>query len=380
MTVKILDLFSGIGGLSLAVHDTVPNSRTVGFCDIDSKAKSVIMSQQRAGKLDKCDFWDDVTKLKASGLPKVDMITAGFPCTDLSSMGKMHGLFGNRSILIKEVFRLLAETKASYVFLENVPRILKDSNYPYVFNTLHKLGFDCAWGRVSVSSLPGGIHVRTRWFLLGQKRSATPLTTTDASKQLLNLLKQKTELTVPYDYKRAVFQSFLLGNTVVPAQAQRALIILNDMLNGKGGDSVKKIYSELNKNNRTLVKNGIFYEFPKDDVLVKTNKQEFIVIPPKPSSKSRSVLEQLKKPFSSLMVPTPRTGTNTSISVPSMTSRSIRDLGSFMLRTTLFRESCKNKDTRQMISEEFLCRIMGYPKHWLRQGYISWLKFQKTLS
>ena len=379
MTINVLDLFSGIGGMSLAVHEAIPRSKTVGFCDKDPRAKAVVQAQQRLGGLHARDFHDDVTTLRGKSLPKIHMVTAGFPCTDISVLGHREGLLGgSRSVLIKEVFRLVRETKAPYIFLENVSVILKDQNYAYIPKAMKKLGYDCAWGLFTVSSLPGALHVRKRWFLLGKLPDAPPLKIERDGNALIRHLKQKTRLTRPRDSRLASFQSFLLGNTVVPAQAHLALVRLYDMLSSATAAALKR-YDELDLKQDAAMIDGKFYEYPgarKNREGKKSKERNFTVIPPAPIPDSKAKLRILTQPFTSVYLPTPRTNTNTSLSNPTMTKRTATDLGSMLMSTTLFRSTFKHKDDRRMlmISDEFLCKMMGYPKHWLKAGYKDYIE------
>ena len=63
----------------------------------------------------------DVTKLKGSDLPKIDLLIGGSPCQDFSRANKTKkGLDGDKSGLFWEYVRLLKETKPTYFLLENV--------------------------------------------------------------------------------------------------------------------------------------------------------------------------------------------------------------------------------------------------------------------
>jgi len=73
----------------------------------------------------------DITKIKASDLPKIDLILAGSPCQDLSvASNKREGLNGKKSSLFFEFLRLLKEIKPKYFLLENV--IMEKSQYQII--------------------------------------------------------------------------------------------------------------------------------------------------------------------------------------------------------------------------------------------------------
>jgi DNA (cytosine-5)-methyltransferase 1 len=156
-----LDLFSGIGGISLALSPWV---RTVAYCEIDRYAQAVLLSRMRAGQLDYAPIWNDVSTLSALHLPGVDIISGGFPCQDISVAGAGRGLDGKRSGLVFEVFRLIEETSPLFVFLENVPAI-RTRGGERVVKELARLGYDCRWDCLSAEDV-GAPHRRNRWWLL----------------------------------------------------------------------------------------------------------------------------------------------------------------------------------------------------------------------
>ena len=73
-----LDLFSGIGGNTLALRDYI---KTIAYCEFERHAQGVLLSRMRAGDIEPAPIWDDVTTLgKAQlGCP-IDIVLGGFPC------------------------------------------------------------------------------------------------------------------------------------------------------------------------------------------------------------------------------------------------------------------------------------------------------------
>lgn len=156
-----LDLFSGIGGISLALSDWV---RPVAYCEIDRYARGVLLSRMSDGLLCKAPIWDDVRTLTGKMLPKINLVYGGFPCQDISTAGLGAGLEGKRSGLFFEIIRLVEETNPAWVFLENVPAI-RTRGLKQVVRAFTDLGYDCRWTCVSAAEL-GAPHLRKRWFLL----------------------------------------------------------------------------------------------------------------------------------------------------------------------------------------------------------------------
>jgi DNA (cytosine-5)-methyltransferase 1 len=159
--VNGLDLFSGIGGISLALEPWV---RTVAYCEQNRHAQSVLLSRMREGLLDRAPIWDDVRTLRGDMLPRIDIIFGGFPCQDISVAGRGAGLSGERSGLFFEIVRLIDECQPAFVFLENVPAI-KTRGLNTVASTLADRGFNLAWTVLSAAEV-GAPHLRKRWFCL----------------------------------------------------------------------------------------------------------------------------------------------------------------------------------------------------------------------
>ena len=186
-----LCLFSGVGGKSLALQGIV---KTVGYCEIDPYCQKVLQKQMQRGKLQKAKIFTDVRKLSIKDLSsQVDIIYGGFPCQDISSMGLQKGLEGERSGLVKEVFRLTKECKPTYVFLENVSAII-DNGLEEILREFTKLGYDCRWKVISASMF-GAPHERKRFFILCErqdirtqvtKRSDTKVSETTGDRRLHN--------------------------------------------------------------------------------------------------------------------------------------------------------------------------------------------------
>ena len=157
-----LDLFSGIGGISLALSPWV---ETVAYCEIEPYAQAVLLERMQAGDLDIAPIWDDVRTLNRAVLDaEIDIIFGGFPCQDISVAGDGAGMDGKRSGLFFEVARLISEYRPRFVFLENVPAICSRGGVE-VIETLASLRYDARWGVLSAFDV-GAPHLRERWWCL----------------------------------------------------------------------------------------------------------------------------------------------------------------------------------------------------------------------
>ena len=156
-----LDLFSGIGGITIALEDWC---EPAAYCEIEKFPQQVLLSRMSEGQLPAAPIFTDVTKLKGKMLPKIDIICGGFPCQDISSAGLGKGMAGERSSLFYQIMRLAGELSPRFIFLENVAAI-KSRGLPEVGSVLSKAGYDCRWLMVKASEL-GAKHSRERWFCL----------------------------------------------------------------------------------------------------------------------------------------------------------------------------------------------------------------------
>lgn len=175
--MKFIDFFAGIGGfrrgLELAGH------KCVGFCEWDKYAtasytsmhlltekqreylskltlkkrqKEILKEEYRNGEW----YSNDIRAVDARSLPDADCWTFGAPCQDFSVAGKRAGLDGDRSSLIREIFRLLEEQKEEsrpeWLIYENVKGMLSSNrglDYLSILSEMDRLGYDIEWQNIN---------------------------------------------------------------------------------------------------------------------------------------------------------------------------------------------------------------------------------------
>ena len=159
--MRVLDLFSGIGGFSLGLERA--GMQTVAFCEIEPFCRRVL-----AKHWPEVPIYDDVRTLTAARLAAdgivFDLICGGFPCQDLSVAGKGAGLSGERSGLWFQFQRLIEETSPGWVIVENVPA-LRTRGLDQVLGGLFALGYDAEWRNISAAGV-GARHLRNRLWLV----------------------------------------------------------------------------------------------------------------------------------------------------------------------------------------------------------------------
>lgn len=138
--LRVLDLFSGIGGFSLGLERT-GYFKAVAFCEIDEDAKKVLKKHWPSTPI-----FNDVKKIVGEAIKdNVDVICGGFPCQDISIANiKGKGLDGERSGLWSEYCRLIQEIQPRWAIIENVPN-LRNKGLNQVLADLDAIGYDCEW-------------------------------------------------------------------------------------------------------------------------------------------------------------------------------------------------------------------------------------------
>ena len=165
--MKAISLFSGIGGFELAMQRA--GIEVIGSCEIDKKARQLLQA-----RFPLSNHYENVTELSGEQLKKDGfdgangIITAGFPCQDLSVAGLRKGLAGKRSGLFWEIIRIIDETHPKFVILENVPGLLSSQqgrDMGIVITALVDRGYGVCW-RVLDSQNFGVPQRRRRVFIV----------------------------------------------------------------------------------------------------------------------------------------------------------------------------------------------------------------------
>ena len=167
--LRVMDLFSGIGGFSLGLKKA-GGFRTVAYCEIDPYCQKVLQARMSDGSLDTAPICSDITKL--DGRPwggAVDCITGGFPCQDISVAGKGGGIDGEASGLWREFARLIGEIRPLFALVENSAALL-GRGLERVLGDLAEIGYDAQWRCLEVLHF-GLPHLRNRIYLLAYPMS-----------------------------------------------------------------------------------------------------------------------------------------------------------------------------------------------------------------
>jgi DNA (cytosine-5)-methyltransferase 1 len=159
-------LFAGVGGIELGLHHAGHN--TALLCEIEPGARAVLRS-----RFPDVPLAGDIRQL--AELPEVDVLSAGFPCQDLSQAGQTAGIEGKNSGLVQQVFRLVERQPVKWLLLENVPFMLQldgGLGMSYLVGELDRLNYSWAYRVVDARSF--GVPQRRMRVILVASRSEDP--------------------------------------------------------------------------------------------------------------------------------------------------------------------------------------------------------------
>lgn len=391
MTVYSIDLFSGIGGMQLALKGF---TKTVLYCDIDKYCSQVLSERILDGSLDPAPIHSDIKNLHLSPYaPHAQMICGGFPCVDLSSIGLQNGIKeGTHSGLFLQVMRLVDESPfIKVLFLENVSNIVR-VGMKEVIDELTKRNFTCVWTMKSAGSL-GAPHQRNRWFLLATRDNFD-------IDLLFNNLNPGCDIPLPFptnwndepsprfSFKPSfkadesfdpnwILRSGTLGNTVCPFAVRCAFKELLRL--HKNIDHITVMFSDY-----SLPVSNLAYPYPSSGVIV---QNLFYALPSCPTEEvftlPQITIKHNEKLITLKKFPTPRHGVTHASSI---TDRSLKDLPTILVHCeqsrALFGAHNVDKNlfpklhTVAVPNVGYIEWMMGYPRDWTKvRNYVSnWSK------
>lgn len=156
-------LFSGIGGIDLAFQQAGFELRWA--IEKDAACCRTYKNNFDSIELLECDIHDVIPE----NLPKVDIITAGFPCQSFSVAGKQRGFSDPRGNAFFEIQKFILWNLPRFVFLENVPNLLEHDNgktFNVIHNVLSELGYVIRYRVLRASEYGGVPQIRDRIYII----------------------------------------------------------------------------------------------------------------------------------------------------------------------------------------------------------------------
>ena len=166
MELNVLDLFSGIGGFSVALEAT-GKFKTIGFCEQDKFCQKVLRKHWSD-----VPIYEDIKKLDARKI-KADVVVGGFPCQSISIAGKQKGKDDDR-FLFPEMLRVIKEVQPRWIIAENVQNLINISDgqiLQELHNSLEAENFEVQTFCISAASI-GAWHKRSRIWIVAANTSS----------------------------------------------------------------------------------------------------------------------------------------------------------------------------------------------------------------
>ena len=259
MAMRLLDLFSGIGGFSYAAEKLIGGYETVAFCEMDDFCQKVLKKHWP-----QVPIFDDVRTLDASRLGRIDICTFGFPCQPVSQAGVQKGDADDRW-LWDEIIRILQVSKPKWIIAENVKGLITIQDgflLEHCISSLENEGYEIQ-PIIIPACAKNAPHRRDRVWIIGQLTTNTNDTGNRASKRSVDQEQQTIEqewkeqsLFEPSRHDEAMADTNHKGlerhnehSSTINRQNKRTLI---------GSESGSR--DEIVANTKSIVKNGICRE------------------------------------------------------------------------------------------------------------------------
>lgn len=167
--VSVISLFSGIGGFEAGFEEQ--GFETVLSCEIEPTAQAVLKR-----RFPDVQLVADVASIDT--LPEVNVVTAGFPCQNLSLVGNNSGINGRDTKIVFDLFNLIARSPAAeWLVLENVPFMLWQRGGEAIeFVTKQLTGLGYRWAYRVVDARAFGLPQRRRRVLIVASKTRDPRT------------------------------------------------------------------------------------------------------------------------------------------------------------------------------------------------------------
>lgn len=161
--MNVGSLFAGIGGIELAFTQA-------GFSISWAIENDAACCKTYRHNFSKATLLEsDIRSVDEKSLPKVDVITAGFPCQPFSIAGKQRGFADPRGNLFYEVGRFVSYHRPRFLFLENVPNLIEHDEgktFLVIHNVLSDLDYSIRYRVLRASEYGGVPQIRDRIYII----------------------------------------------------------------------------------------------------------------------------------------------------------------------------------------------------------------------
>ena len=162
----MLDLFSGVGGMALALRRV---ATPIGYCESADAPRDVLRALAARGALPRAPIHGDIREFV--DVPRADVVAAGFPCVGFSGSGERRGFGDAQSRLFFDMLRVVDRARPRLLFLENVPGLLRLGMDDVVRELSRRRGYSLRWCVLAASDV-GAPHLRRRWYCVAYRRGS----------------------------------------------------------------------------------------------------------------------------------------------------------------------------------------------------------------
>jgi len=166
--IRYLDCFAGVWGFALALEQSIgkDNIEHLWYSEIDKFASIVYENHFPWTK----NYWD-ITQIDIDNLPDFDLLTGGFPCTDVSVAGKQNLEWG-RTVLVEYLLQILEKKQPKYFVFENVKGLMSkkfDTFRESIFERIAEAGYNLAYDLLNTKDF-GLPQNRSRIFIIWARK------------------------------------------------------------------------------------------------------------------------------------------------------------------------------------------------------------------
>ena len=188
--MKIVSLFSGIGGFELGIKNSKLDGKVIFSSEIDKHAMASYLSNFADNNLQ-----GDITKIHEKNIPNHELLVAGFPCQAFSIAGNQRGFSDTKGTLFFDIARILKKKQPKYFLLENVKNIINHNSgktFKIIIKILNEVGYTIDF--TIINSLEAGLpQSRERTYIVGIHNGISKEIRTDKRSKKIDELKSTFE-------------------------------------------------------------------------------------------------------------------------------------------------------------------------------------------
>ena len=249
--MRVVSLFSGIGGFELGIRNSNLNGVVVFSSEIDKHATASYLSN-----FDDNNLQGDITKISEKDIPDHDLLVAGFPCQAFSIAGMQKGFADTRGTLFFDVARILKEKQPPYFLLENVKNLVAHDDgktFKTIIQTLNEVGYTIDF--TIINSQEAGLpQNRERTYIVGILGGKETEMVTDIRSKKIDELKKTFEFkgfdffsNLVFNNPRLYIKDILEDNQeerymITNEEVRKFLAVNHFEENGKCVDKIVKLF------------------------------------------------------------------------------------------------------------------------------------------